>query len=95
MIGTVPGGVFYGAALGAAAGYLSRLALRKVLGAGDPVFYSVFAAGISLRFALLAAAVCLLRHEKHIITIAFAVSCILAQIAFGAVPLKHGTKTDT
>jgi len=84
-----------GAALGALSGWGARAALKKVLRAADAVFYAVFAVSFFCRLALLLAAVCLLRHEKYIIVIAFAVSFVLVQLAFEAFPLKHGPKINT
>ena len=96
MINSAPAAVFCGAALGAASGWISRRALASALAASDTVFYSVFTGGIFCRLAVLAAAVCLLRHEKHIITIAFAASLILVQMIFEAFPLKfNGIKRDS
>jgi len=86
----------YGAALGAIGGGASRWALKRALAASEAVFYSVFVGGIFLRLAVLVAAVCLLRHEKYIITIAFAASLILVQMIFEAYPLKYnGIKRDS
>lgn len=79
----------YGAAAGALTGWLSRLALKKVLNSADKIFYSVFAAGLFCRLALLLAAVCLLRHEKYIIITSFAGSFILLQTVFEAFPLSN------
>ncbi|MDD5210696.1 MAG: hypothetical protein PHV36_15015 [Elusimicrobiales bacterium] len=95
MIGSPWTAVLYGAALGALSGWLSRLALKRVLRSSDKVFYSVYGAGLAARFAVVLGAVWLLRHEKYIITVLFAVSLILVQMVFEAFPLKHGTKTDT
>ena len=85
----------YGALLGALAGWLSRLALKKVINSSDTLFFSVFVGGIFARLGLLAAAICLLRHEKHIIIILFAACMILSQMFFEAFPIKHGTKRNT
>lgn len=95
MIHTVTGGLVCGAALGALSGWGSRLALKKVLKSSDAVFYSVFVSGFFCRLALLAAAVCLLRHEKYTIIVAFAVLFVLLQTLFEVFPLKHGLKTNT
>jgi len=96
VIASAPAGALWGGAFGALAGTLSRLALKKVLRSSDAVFYSVFSAGILLRLLLLAAAVCLLRHERYIIVITFAVSLILFQTLFEAFPLKeNGTKRNS
>lgn len=78
----------YGAALGAALGWGSRLAHKKVLYSTDAVFFSVFVGGIFVRLAALVAAICPLRHEKYIITTAFAAAFILVQMAFEVFPLK-------
>ena len=95
MIHTVTAGILCGAALGTLSGWASRAALKKVLDSADKVFYSVFVAGFFCRLALLAGAVCLLRHEKYIIVVAFAFVFILVQTGFEAFPLKHGPKTNT
>ena len=95
MIHTVTAGIICGAAAGALSGLGSRLVLKKVLNSADKVFYSVFVAGFFCRLALLAGAVCLLRHEKYIIIVAFAFFFILAQTVFEAFPLKHGPETNT
>lgn len=95
MIHTIPAGIVCGAVLGVLSGLGSRLVLKKFLNSADKVFYSVFVAGFFCRLALLIAAVCLLRREKYIIIILFAVSFILLQTAFEAFPLKHGPKTNT
>ena len=79
----------YGAAAGALTGWLSRLALKKVLNSADKVFYLVFTSGFFIRFALLLAGICMLRHQKVILIVSFAVSFILVQMAFEAFPLKH------
>ncbi len=89
MINSIPAVVLCGAALGALSGWGSRLALKKVLDSSDKVFYLVFTSGFFLRFALLLAAICVLRHEKVILTISFTGSFILVQMAFEAFPLKH------
>ena len=96
MISSAAAGVVYGAGLGAALGWASRLALKKALHSPDAVFFSVFVGGIFARLAALAAAVCLLRHEKYIIIIAFAAALILVQMAFELVPLdKNGIKRNS
>lgn len=87
--------VFYGILSGALAGWLSRLALKRVLNSPDRVFYSVFIAGILARLGLLVAFICLLHRENPIIIVLFTVSMILVQMFFEAFPLKHGTKTNT
>lgn len=96
MISSVPAAVCYGAALGLLSGGASRWALKRALDAPEAVFYSVFVGGIFCRLALLAAAVCLLRHEKYIIIAAFVVPLILVQMAFEAFPLKkNGIKRNS
>lgn len=86
----------YGALTGALSGWASRLALKRVLNSGAAVFYAVFVAGVLARLALLAAAVCLLRHEKHIMIALFAVPLILVQMVFEAFPLKkNGIKRNS
>jgi len=96
VIGSALAAAVYGAALGALSGGASRWALKKALAASEAVFYSVFVGGIFLRLIVLVAAVCLLRHEKYIITIAFAASLILVQMVFEAYPLKYnGIKRDS
>jgi len=88
--------LLWGALAGACTGLASRLALKRALGAPDPVFYSVFVGGIFARLALVATAVCLLRHEKYIIIILFAAAMILVQMLFEAFPLKkNGSERDT
>lgn len=89
MINSVLAAGSCGAALGAALGWISRRALSRALTAPEAVFYSVFVGGIFCRLAVLLAAVCLLRHEKYIIIIAFAAALILVQMAFEAFPLKY------
>lgn len=84
-----------GALLGASSGWLSRLALRRVIRAADSVFYSVFVGGVFARLGLLAAAVCLLRRESYTIIVLFIAPMILAQMIFEAFPIKHGPKSDT
>ncbi len=79
---------------GTASGWLSRAALRRVLGSSDKVFYSVLAGGMLARLLLLSVAICLLRHESNIIIILFSAAMILVQMAFEAFPLKHGTKRN-
>ena len=95
MIPSAPQAAVYGALLGALAGWLSRLALKKVINSSDAVFYSVFVGGIFARLALLATAILMLRHEKHIIIILFAACMILVQMFFEVFPIKHGTKRNT
>ena len=88
--------VLYGALTGAFTGWASRLSLKQALNSGEAVFYSVFVAGVLARLAFLAAAVCLLRHEKHIMIALFAVSLILVQMVFEAFPLKkNGIKRNS
>jgi hypothetical protein len=85
-----------GAALGAASGWLSRLALKRALGSSEAVFYSVFVGGIFCRLGLLVGAVCLLRFEKCTIIISFAAALIVVQMLFEAFPLKkNGIKRDS
>lgn len=95
MIGSPALAAFYGALAGALVGWLSRLALKRVINSRDSVFYSVFAGGIFVRLLLLAAAICLLRHEKYIIIILFAACMIVVQMFFEVFPIKHGTKRNT
>jgi hypothetical protein len=96
VIGSFPEAVMYGAALGAASGWFSRLALKRALAASVTVFYAVFIGGIFCRLALLVAAICLLRHEKYIIIAAFALSLIIVQMLFEVFPLKrNGTERNT
>lgn len=95
-INSLPAAILGGAALGALSGWGSRLALKRVLGSPDKIFYLVFTSGFLLRFALLLAAICMLRNEKAILIISFTGSFILVQMAFEAFPLKHnGTKRDS
>lgn len=89
MINSIPGVVFSGAALGALSGWGSRLALKKVLHSSDKIFYLVFTSGFFIRFALLLGGICMLRDQKVILIISFALSFILVQLAFEAFPLKH------
>lgn len=84
-----------GALLGAAAGGASRLALKRVIGASDPVFYSVFVGGIFARLGLLSAAIWLLRRESYTIIVLFIAPMVLVQMFFEAFPIKHGPKSDT
>jgi hypothetical protein len=88
MIASAWVAVLLGAAAGACVGAASRFALKRVLGSCDQVFFSVFGAGMLVRLALVAGAVCLLRHEKYIIIILFAVAMIVVQTLFEAFPLK-------
>lgn len=83
-----------GAALGALAGWLSRLALKRVLHSPDPVFYSVFVGGIFARLALLGAAIWHLRSESYTIIVLFIAPLVAAQMLFEAYPLKHGPKIN-
>ncbi|MCM2267192.1 MAG: hypothetical protein NDI60_05380 [Elusimicrobiales bacterium] len=87
--------VLAGSALGAAAGWLSRLALKRVIRASDPVFYSVFIGGIFARLGLVAAVIWQLRHENYKIIILFAAPLIVAQMCFEAFPIKHGPESNT
>lgn len=84
-----------GSLLGAIAGWLSRLALKRVIRASDPVFYSVFVGGIFARLGLVAAAIWQLRSENYKIIILFAAPMIVAQMCFEAFPIKHGPESDT
>lgn len=92
---TPPQAALYGALLGAAAGWASRLALKRVIRAADPVFYSVFVGGIFARLGLLAAAIWQLRHESYTIIVLFIAPMVLAQMVFEAFPIKHGPKSDS
>lgn len=83
-----------GSALGALAGWLSRVALRRALRSSDVVFYPVFGGGLLARLALLVGAVWCLRRENYIIIILFAVPMIIVQTVSLVFPLKHGTKSD-
>jgi hypothetical protein len=52
--------------------------------------------GIFCRLALLIAAVCLLRHERYIIIVAFSLSLIAVQTLFEVFPLvKNGPERNT
>ncbi|HNW43351.1 MAG TPA: hypothetical protein PKI19_02535 [Elusimicrobiales bacterium] len=85
-----------GMAAGALSGALGRWSLRKTLNSADAVFYSVFAAGLLGRLAVLVFSVWLLRNEKYIIVLAFALSLIAVQLLFAAVPLKqNGIKRNS
>jgi hypothetical protein len=84
-----------GATLGALAGWLSRSALKRVLHASDPVFYSVFVGGVFARLLLLIAAVWQLRRESYTIIILFIAPMVVVQMFFEAFPLKHGPKSDS
>lgn len=95
MSGPVWAAALCGALTGAVSGWLSRLAVGRVLNSSHAVFFSVYAAGFFLRFLLLAAGVFFLRHERYIIIAAFAVPLILVQTAFEAFPLKNGTKRNS
>lgn len=95
MIDSPPLAALYGALYGALTGWLSRLALKRAINASDAVFYSVFVGGIFARLALLAAAICLLRHERYIIIILFAACMIIVQMFFEVFPIKHGTKRNS
>lgn len=85
----------YGALAGTAAGWATRLALRRVLHSSNSAFYAVFVCGFFARLCLLAAAVWLLRHEKYIIIILFAACMVAVQTLFEVFPLKHGPKSDS
>lgn len=85
----------YGALTGLASGWLSRLALKRVLHSGDKAFYSVFSGGILARLALLACIIWALRRENRIIIIMFSAALILAQTVLEVFPLKHGIKRDS
>ncbi|MCX5784307.1 MAG: hypothetical protein NTX59_01315 [Elusimicrobia bacterium] len=88
--------VFAGLAAGAFNGALARWTLKKTLNSPAPVFYSVFVGGLLYRLVFLAGAVWLLRREKYIIIVPFAISLILVQLIFEVIPLKkHGIKRDT
>lgn len=95
MTGSPWAALLCGALTGALSGWLSRVAVRRVLEASHLVFFSVYAGGLFLRFLLLAAGVFLLRHERYIIIIAFSASLIVVQTAFEAFPLKHGLKRNS
>ena len=96
MINSVWTAVFFGLAAGAFNGALARWALKKTLNSPDAVFYSVFAGGLLYRLVFLAGSVWFLRREKYIIIVPFAVSLILVQLIFEAVPIKkNGIKRDT
>ncbi len=95
MIGSAWAAVFYGALTGMISGWLSRLAVGRVLNSSHMVFFAVYAGGLFLRFLLLAAGVFLLRNEKYIIIVAFAASLIIVQTAFEAFPLKNGIKRNS
>lgn len=86
----------WGAALGAANGGLSRLALNRSLRAADKAFYGVFAAGFLWRLLFLVGAVWFLRDKKYIILLSFAAALIAAQFILGIAPLKkNGTEDHT
>ncbi|HAH31867.1 MAG TPA: hypothetical protein DCL44_06085 [Elusimicrobia bacterium] len=96
MMNSVWCAVLAGLAAGAFNGALARWALKKTLNSPDPVFYSVFAGGLLYRLVFLAGSVWLLRREKYIIIVPFAISLILAQMIFEVVPVKkNGIKRDT
>jgi len=95
MIGSPWTAVLLGALTGGLSGWLSRLAVGKVLNSSHIVFFSVYAGGLFARFLLLAGGVFFLRHEKYIIIIAFAASLIIVQTAFEAFPLKNGFKRNS
>ncbi len=84
-----------GAALGALAGWLSRLALKRVICSSDRVFYSVFVGGIFARLGLVAAAVWQLRDKNYKIIVLFIAPLVLAQMIFEAFPIKHGPQSHT
>lgn len=95
MIGSPALAALYGALAGALTGWLSRLALKKVIDSSDTVFYSVFVGGIFARLLALAGVICALRHEKYIIIVLFSACMILVQMFFEIFPVKHGTKRNT
>ena len=85
-----------GVAAGVFNGALTRWSLKRTLNSPDRVFYSVFGCGLLYRLAFLAGAVWFLRREKYIIIVPFAVSLILVQLIFEAVPVKNnGIKRNT
>lgn len=85
----------YGSLAGALTGWLSRLALKRVIDSSEKVFYSVFVGGIFARLLVLAAVICALRHEKYIIIVLFSACMIAVQMVFEVFPIKHGTKRNT
>jgi len=96
MIDSVRTAVLSGLAVGVFNGALARWSLKKTLNSPDAVFYSVFAGGLLYRLVFLAGSVWFLRREKYIIIVPFAVSLILVQLIFEAVPIKkNGIKRDT
>lgn len=95
MTGSAWTAVFCGALAGAVSGWLSRLAVGRVLNSSHLAFFSVYAAGLFLRLLLLGAGVFFLRHEKYIIIAAFAAPLIVMQTAFEAFPLKNGLKRNS
>ncbi len=92
---TAGGAALGGALAGAAAGWLSRLALKRVLGSADKVFYAVFLGGIFARLALVVCAIWLLRRESYTIIVLFTAALIAVQMFFEVFPIKHGTKRDS
>jgi hypothetical protein len=85
-----------GLAAGAFNGALARWSLGKTLNSGNTAFYAVFVAGMLYRLAFLVGSIWLLRGEKYIIIIAFAVSLIAVQLVFEAVPLRqNGIKRNS
>ena len=88
MTNSVWSAVFSGLAAGAFNGALARWALKKTLGSSAAVFYSVFVGGLLYRLVFLVGAVWLLRREKYIIIVPFAVSLIIVQLIFEVIPLK-------
>ena len=96
LTNNIPAVILGGALLGTLSGWGSRLALQKVLRSSDKIFYLVFTSGFFLRFALLLAGICMLRHQKVILIVSFTVSFILVQMAFEAFPLKkNGIKRNS
>lgn len=95
MIPSAAHAALYGALAGALTGWLSRLALKRVINSSDSVFYSVFVGGIFARLGLVAGSICLLRRENYTIIVIFAACMIIVQMFFEAFPIKHGTKRNT
>lgn len=84
-----------GCALGALSGWLSRLALKRVIRSSDPVFYSVFVGGIFARLAVVAASIWQLRGENYRIIVLFTAPLVVAQMCFEAFPIKHGPQNHS
>jgi hypothetical protein len=95
MTDSVAAAVLYGLAAGAFNGALGRWSLKKTLNSPDAVFYAVFAAGLLYRLCFLAGAIWLLRREKYIIIVPFAVALIFVQLVFEVIPVKNGIKRNT